>query len=135
MEHLGHLAFEARRASEADGLVGTMVPLAIWLLPGPRRPAMLAAVPRLVRSTTAIVHGLRADPAIRPLVRLVPRILTGALARHGDRASAGGRPDVVETVANEARRVLADPATCVDTYAQSRSADAWFHRAAAGGLR
>ena len=116
MEHLGHLAAEA--VSEADALApaAALVPLA---LPADRSPDV---VPGLLTAATALTRGLYSDPAIRPLVRLVPGLLRASFA-------AGAGPDPVAALAAEARRVLADPLACVAGYDRSTAADLRYHAA------
>lgn len=134
MEHLGHLAVELPRDAEAAALVGALVPLTIRRLPVASVPPHLTALPRLVRATAAMVRGLRADSSTRPLIRMVPTMLSCAVERTwgADGASDsrnGGRPDAVEALAIETRRLLADPAACAKAYVRSRSADRRFHTA------
>jgi len=131
MEHLGHLAADAPRTADAEAFAAALVPLAAQLLPAAPAP-LLVALPRLIRSTTAMIRGLRGDRSIRPLVRTVPAIVRAALAADAEPAGAGEPPsprDAVEALAYQACRVLSDPTICVEIYARSRQADRRFHAA------
>ena len=121
MEHLGHLAANTLRPGGAEAPAGALVPLALRTV----SPVPPAAVPRLIAATSDLVRGLSADPALRPLVRLVPGMLRRATAHRS--ASDGQAHDVVESLADEARRVLGDPAVCLTSYRESATADRRFH--------
>jgi hypothetical protein len=134
MEHLGHLAVEVPREAAAAALAGALVPLTVRRLPVVSAPPHLTAVPRLVQATATLVRGLRADSSTRPLIRMVPTLLACAVERTwgGNGVSGsrnGARPDAVEALAAETRRLLADPVACTKAYGRSRSADRRFHRA------
>ncbi|WP_306209028.1 hypothetical protein [Actinoplanes sp. RD1] len=108
LEHLGHLAADAASEGEATAAGGAMVGVAG--APG--------SVPVLVPAVTALVRGLHSDPAIRPLLRLVPALVGEA---------ASDRSDPVVALAAAARRLLADPVACVAAWTSSATADARFH--------
>ncbi|WP_305786604.1 hypothetical protein [Symbioplanes lichenis] len=107
LQHLGHLVAEALGEAEATAAAGAMV-------------GLTGAVPPLLPAVTALVRGLHADPALRPLLRLVPALVTEAAAE---------RTDPVVALAAAARRLLADPVACVAAWTTAATADARFHAA------
>jgi hypothetical protein len=132
MEHLGHAAAETEFEAEAEAFIGALVPLAARLVPR-AAPAIMRATPQLVRGVSRIAGGLRRDPATRPLVRTVPRIVRDT-ARTVGRRSARGRPvtpqRAVRILAAHARRVLGDPSARRQAVVVSQRLDRRYHRAA-----
>jgi hypothetical protein len=129
MEHLGHRAAETESEAEAEALVGALVPLAARL--APRAAAAIArAAPQLVRGVVGVTRTLRANPATRPLVRTVPRIVRQTATSLG-RQAARGQPvtprRAATTLARQTTRTLASPSRCVAVYRQSRALDRTYH--------
>jgi hypothetical protein len=123
MEHLGHRAAESTTQAEAEALMSALVPLAARLVPQ-AAGAILRTAPQLARGVAGITRVLRADPATRPLVRTVPRIVratTASLARQ----AAVGQP---VTLAGQASRTLASPQRSVAAWQRSRALDRTYHR-------
>jgi hypothetical protein len=130
MEHLGHRAAETTSQAEAEALMSALVPLAARLAPQ-TAGAILRTAPQLARGVAGITRVLRADPATRPLVRTVPRIVratTASLARQ----AAAGQPvtarRAVGTLAGQASRTLASPQRSVAAWQRSRALDRTYHR-------
>lgn len=130
MEHLGHRAAETASQAEAEALMSALVPLAARLAPQ-AAGAILRTAPQLARGVAGITRVLRADPATRPLVRTVPRIVratTASLARQ----AAAGQPitarRAVGTLAGQASRTLASPQRSVAAWQRSRALDRTYHR-------
>ena len=130
MEHLGHRAAETATQAEAEALMSALVPLAARLAPQ-AAGAILRTAPQLARGVAGITRVLRADPATRPLVRTVPRIVratTASLARQ----AAAGQPvtarRAVGTLAGQASRTLASPQRSVAAWQRSRALDRTYHR-------
>jgi hypothetical protein len=130
MEHLGHRAAETATQAEAEALMSALVPLAARLAPQ-AAGVILRTAPQLARGVAGITRVLRADPATRPLVRTVPRIVratTTSLARQ----AAAGQPvtarRAVGTLAGQASRTLASPQRSVAAWQRSRALDRTYHR-------
>jgi hypothetical protein len=130
MEHLGHRAAETTNQAEAEALMGALAPLAARLAPQ-AAGTILRAAPQLARGVAGIARALRADPATRPLVRTLPRIVRATAASLARQAAAGqpvtGR-GAVGTLAGQASRTLASPQRAVAAWQQSRALDGAFHR-------
>jgi hypothetical protein len=132
MEHLGHRAAETASEAEAEALMSALVPLAARLAPQ-AAGAILRTAPQLARGVAGITRALWADPATRPLVRTVPRIVR-ATASSIARQTAGGQPvtaqRAVGTLAGQASRTLASPQRSLAAWQRSRVLDHTYHRQA-----
>jgi hypothetical protein len=130
MEHLGHRAAETPSQAEAEALMSALAPLAARLAPQ-AAGAIARAAPQLARGVAGVTRALRADPATRPLVRTVPRIVRATAASIA-RQAASGQPvtgrRAVGTLADQAARTLASPQRAVAAWQQSRALDRAYHR-------
>jgi hypothetical protein len=130
MEHLGHRAAETPNRAEAEALMGALAPLAARLVPQ-AAGAIRRSAPQLARGLAGITQALRADPATRPLIRTVPRIMRATAASLA-RQAAGGQPvtgqRAVGTLADQAARTLASPQRSLAAWQQSRVLDRAYHR-------
>jgi hypothetical protein len=130
MEHLGHRAAEAPSRAEAEALLGALAPLAARAVPQ-AAGAIMRSAPQLTRGLAGIARALRSDPATRPLIRTVPRIMrstAGSLARQ----AASGQPvtgrAAVGALADQAARTLASPQRAMAAWQQSRVLDRAYHQ-------
>jgi hypothetical protein len=130
MEHLGHRAAETPSEAEAEALMSALVPLAARLVPR-AAGAIMRASPQLARGVAGITRALRADPAMRPLLRTLPGVVN-ATARSIARQSASGQPvtprRAVSTLAGQTARTLASPQRSVAAWQRSRALDRSYHR-------
>jgi hypothetical protein len=128
LEHLGHAAAQARRGTEAQALIGAMVPVAARLVTMPS--ALLPAVPAIVGAASAVARALGSSANTRPFLRVVPAIVVRTLeetAGQGTVDRATGPADPVDVLAEETRKVLSSPESCVRIYRRSCAADRRFH--------
>jgi hypothetical protein len=130
MEHLGHRAAEAPTRAEAEALMGALAPLAARLVPQ-AAGALMRSAPQLARGLAGITQALRANPAMRPLIRTIPRIMQTTAASLA-RQAASGQPvtgrGAVGTLADQAARTLANPQRAAAAWQQSRVLDRAYHR-------
>jgi hypothetical protein len=130
MEHLGHRAAETGSEAEAEALMSALVPLAARLAPQ-AVGAILRVSPQLARGVAGVTRALRADPATRPLVRTVPRIVRATAASIA-RQAASGQPvtprRAVSTLAGQTARTLASPQRCAMAWQRSQALDHTYHR-------
>jgi hypothetical protein len=130
MEHLGHRAAETASEAEAEALMSALVPLAARLAPQ-AAGAILRVSPQLARGVAGVTRALRADPATRPLVRTVPRIVRATAASIA-RQAASGQPvtprGAVSALAGQTARTLASPQRCATAWQRSRALDHTYHR-------
>jgi hypothetical protein len=130
MEHLGHRAAETASEAEAEALMSALVPLAARLAPQ-AAGAIMRAAPQLARGVAGVTRALRADPATRPLVRTVPRIVRATAASIA-RQAAAGQPvtaqRAVGMLAGQTARTLASPQRSVAAWQHSRALDRAYHR-------
>jgi hypothetical protein len=130
MEHLGHRAAETPSEAEAEALMSALVPLAARLAPR-AAGAIMRASPQLARGVAGITRALRADPAMRPLLRTLPSVVT-ATARSIAQQAASGQPvtprRAVSTLAGQTARTLASPQRSVAAWQRSRALDRTYHR-------
>jgi hypothetical protein len=130
MEHLGHRAAEAPTRAEAEALMGALAPLAARVVPQ-AAGALMRSAPQLARGLAGITQALRANPAMRPLIRTVPRIMQATAASLA-RQAASGQPvtgrGAVGTLADQAARTLASPQRAAAAWQQSRVLDQAYHR-------
>lgn len=132
MEHLGHAAAEAHSEAEAEALAGAMVPLAARVIPQ-AGPAIMLAAPGLVSALSAVIEGLRRDPATRPLVRTVPAIVrrtAASIAQQAARGVAVTPQGAVRALAKQTLRVLGSPRQSAQAFRRSRTLDRHYHRTA-----
>ena len=113
-EVLAAEAAHAETESEAEAILGTTLPVSIYVLRG--RRALRPLLPALARANVDLVRGIRrSGPAGRQLLRVVPsvqrRTVASLLA-----AQRGGRPVspalVAPIMAGQAARVLGTPHLC-----------------------
>lgn len=130
MEHLGHRAAETPSEAEAEALMSALVPLAARLAPR-AAGAIMRASPQLARGVAGITRALRADPAMRPLLRTLPSVVT-ATARSIAQQAGSGQPvtprRAVSTLAGQTARTLASPQRSVAAWQRSRALDRTYHR-------
>lgn len=133
LEHLGHAAAAAESETEAEALVGAMIPLAVRAVPGSAR-VLARSAPGLICGALSAVRKLRQSPDTRPLVRLVPTIVRRTAATLAQQAAQGTpvKPQVaVRTLARQTARVLGNPQQAAQAFRRSQRLDSQFHNAAA----
>jgi hypothetical protein len=137
MEHLGHAAAETHNEAEAEALAGAMVPLAARLVPR-AAPIIVRATPGLVCGVSGLVRRLRSEPALRPLVRVVPAIVRNTATTLA-RQSAQGSPVTPQTalriLAAQTLRVLGNPRYSAHAFRRSQALDRQLHRHPAASPR
>lgn len=137
LEHLGHAAAAAESEAEAEALAGAMIPMAARAVPQ-AAAALTSATPGLVCGLAGVVRALRANPATRPLLRVVPAIVRGT-ALTVSRQAAAGRPvsprNAVRALAQQTLNVLGSPKQAAQAFRRSQVLDRRVHngRATTGG--
>jgi hypothetical protein len=129
LEHLGHAAVQARRGAEAQALVGAMVPVAVRLVTT-TPSVLLPGIPVIVGAAAVVARALGSSANTRPFLRVLPAIVVRTLEQAAGRGTVGRAPgpaDPVDVLAEETRKVLSSPESCVRIYRQSCSADRRFH--------
>jgi hypothetical protein len=130
MEHLGHAAAETYSEAEAEALAGAMVPLAARLVPQ-AAPTITSATPGLVSGVSAIMRSLRNDPALRPLVRVLPTIVRNTAVKLAQQ-SAPGAPvapqTALRTLAGQTVQLLGSPQHSARAFRRSQALDRQLHQ-------
>jgi hypothetical protein len=145
MEHLGHAAAEAESNGESFAFLAPLLPLALKALPLaakgiggiaskllPKAASMVTKVaPKLLKGVQGVAKTLRANPATKPLVQAIPKVVqrtTADLARQ----VASGRPitqkTAVRALARQTAQVLGNPQAVLQTVQRAKSVDRNFHR-------
>jgi hypothetical protein len=130
LEHLGHVAAETQSEAEAESVAGAMVPLVARIVPR-AAPLLTQATPGLVSGVSGIVRSLRNDPAMRPLVRVVPGIVRDTALRIAQRTASGApvTPQIaLRMLAQQALRVLGCPRQSTRAFRRSQALDRQLHR-------
>jgi hypothetical protein len=130
MEHLGHRAAETASEAEAEALMSALVPLAARLAPR-AAGAIMRASPQLARGVAGITRALRADPAMRPLLRTLPGVVNATARSIAHQAGSGQLVTprrAVSTLAGQTARTLASPQRSVAAWQRSRALDRSYHR-------
>ena len=129
MEHLGHAASVTMSEPEAEAFVGALVPLAARVVPR-AAPILVRAAPELISGAARIARTLRRNPRTRPMVRVLPSIITQTAAQLA-RQSSDGRPvtpqKAVTALASQAARILSSPEQCARAWKRSKALDRGFH--------
>lgn len=110
MEHLGRLATRTVDDSEAEALIGALVPLAARVVPQ-AEPALMRAASQLVPGLSGAARVLREHPATRPLVGRIPTVARRTAIDLGRRASLAlptPPEEAVRALARQAMRVLGE---------------------------
>ena len=131
LEHVGHAMAEAGTSAEADALAGSLIPLAAQASPQ-AAPVLMLALPGLVSGVAGMVHGMRANPATKPLVRVVPGIVRRTAKSISQRTAQGravSPQDAVRTLARQTYQVLSKPQAAARTFRVSQQLDRRLHGA------
>jgi hypothetical protein len=111
LESLGDAAAQAESESEAEALVGAMVPLAAEITPGVNT-AMLRVAPNLLTVLATATRVLYPNRQTRPLLRTLPSVLHHT-ATDLQKQLRQGKPitarSAVQALANQTYRILKDP--------------------------
>lgn len=150
MEHMAHAAMEAESEQEAAEqffpLIGMaaakLLLLAAKALPSVMKigakalPKIMKVAPKLTRGVTNMSRTLYRNRRTRPLLRTVPTIANNTvqqLARQAVRGQPITSQRAVQTLAQQANRVLSNPQRCAQAYQRSRALDRQAH--VMGGAR
>jgi len=93
------------------------------------------ATPQLVRGVRNMTRTLLRRPATRPLVRVMPTVVQRTINTLGQRAAAGvpvTPNQAVQTLAQQAVRVMGSPQQAVQAYRRSIAMDRRYHAAQPG---
>ncbi|MFC0389080.1 hypothetical protein [Muricoccus vinaceus] len=111
MEQIAHEAAAAHNGAAAEALAGSLVPLATRLARA-SAPALRRATPALAMAAGRLAGAMRRHPATRPLVRVLPHVLTRT-AQAMARGAGMGQPvtpqRAVRIMAGQTYRVFNKP--------------------------
>lgn len=144
MEHLGHAAAEAESNGESFAFLAPLLPLALKALPLaakalpkilPKAASMISKVaPKLIKGVNAVAKTLRTNPASRPLVRALPKVVQQTAADLARQVAAGQKitpQTAARTLAKQTAQVLGNPQAVVQCVRRSQAIDRRFHQAVA----
>ena len=121
MEQIAHEAAAAHNGVAAEALAGSLVPLATRLARA-GAPALRRATPALAMAAGRLAGAMRRNPATRPLVRVLPYVLTRT-AQAMARGAGMGQPmppqRAVRIMAGQTYRVFSKPDIAISILVRS----------------
>ncbi|MBI0539369.1 hypothetical protein D9599_27990 [Roseomonas sp. KE2513] len=121
MEQIAHEAAAAHSGVAAEALAGSLVPLATRLARA-GAPALRRATPALAMAAGRLAGAMRRNPATRPLVRVLPHVLTRT-AQAMARGAGMGQPmppqRAVRIMAGQTYRVFNKPDIAISILVRS----------------
>lgn len=121
MEQIAHEAAAAHNAVAAEALAGSLVPIATRLARG-SAPALRRATPALAMAAGRLAGAMRRHPATRPLVRVLPHVLTRttqAIARGAGMGQPVTPQHAVRVMAGQTYRVFNQPDIAISILVRS----------------
>jgi hypothetical protein len=139
MEHLGHAAAEAPSNGESFAFLAPLLPLAAKAIAKSVLPKLLPKVakvvtkvaPKLFKGLKGVARTLRSNPAGKPLVRTLPRVMQRTVTDIARQTAAGQNVTpqrAVQTLAKQTAQVLGNPRMVVQCVRSAATADRKYHQ-------